>query len=83
MPSLAKKERTILTVQEKKMEKENRKKGFEPFEYDEEGQPYQGKMGDGLSSYGAPNIYHECLSVREVFGRVYDEIERSQEIRYL
>ena len=43
VPSLAKKERTILTVQEKKMEKESRKKGFEPFEYDEEGHPIKAR----------------------------------------
>lgn len=43
VPSLAKKERTILTVQEKKMEKERRKKGFESFEYDEEGHPIKAR----------------------------------------
>lgn len=43
VPSLAKKERTILTVQEKKMEKERRKKGFESFEYDEEGRPIKAR----------------------------------------
>ena len=39
VPSLAKKERTILTLPEKKMEKEAREKGQEPFEYDKEGHP--------------------------------------------
>ena len=39
VPSLAKKERTILTLPEKKMEKEAREKGLEPFEYDKEGFP--------------------------------------------
>ena len=39
VPSLAKKERTILTVQEKNTEKESRKKGLESFEYDDEGFP--------------------------------------------
>ena len=43
VPSLAKKERTILTVLEKKTEKESRKKGFEPFEYDEEGHPIKAR----------------------------------------
>ena len=43
VPSLAKKERTILTLQEKKMEEESRKKGFEPFEYDEEGHPIKAR----------------------------------------
>lgn len=39
VPSLAKKERTILTVLEKKIELRSRKKGIEPFEYDDEGFP--------------------------------------------
>lgn len=39
VPSLAKKERTILTLPEKRMEKEAREKGLEPFEYDKEGYP--------------------------------------------
>lgn len=39
VPSLAKKERTILTVLEKRIEEEGRKKGIEPFEYDDEGFP--------------------------------------------
>ncbi len=43
MPSLAKKERTILTVQEKNIEKESRKKGLEPFEYDDEGYPIKAR----------------------------------------
>ena len=43
VPSLAKKERTIITVLEKKTEKESRKKGFEPFEYDEEGHPIKAR----------------------------------------
>lgn len=43
VPSLAKKERTILTVLEKKIEKEGRKKGLEPFEYDKEGNPIKSR----------------------------------------
>lgn len=39
VPTLAKKERTILTLTERRMEKEARAKGYEPFEYDEEGFP--------------------------------------------
>ena len=39
VPSLAKKERTVLTLPEKRVEEEARKKGFEPFEYDEQGFP--------------------------------------------
>ena len=39
VPSLAKKERTFLTLPERKMEEDARKKGIEPFEYDEEGYP--------------------------------------------
>ena len=39
VPSLAKKERTILTVPEKNAEKEARNKGLEIFDYDEEGHP--------------------------------------------
>lgn len=39
VPSLAKKERTLLTLPERRMETEARKKGEEPFEYDEEGYP--------------------------------------------
>lgn len=39
VPSLAKKERTILTILEKKIESEGRKKGIKPFEYDKEGYP--------------------------------------------
>ena len=41
--SLAKKERTILTVLERKMEIEARKKGQEPFEYDEQGYPIKAR----------------------------------------
>ena len=43
VPSLAKKERTILTVLEKKIEKEYREKGLEHFEYDEEGHPIKAR----------------------------------------
>ena len=43
VPSLAKKERTILTVPEKILEKESRKKGIEPFEYDEDGYPVKAR----------------------------------------
>lgn len=43
VPSLAKKERTILTVLEKKIEIEGRKKGVEPFEYDDEGFPIKAR----------------------------------------
>ena len=39
VPSLARKERTILTVLEKKIEAREREKGIETFEYDEEGYP--------------------------------------------
>ena len=39
VPSLAKKERTVLTLPEKRLEKEAQKKGLKPFEYDEQGFP--------------------------------------------
>lgn len=39
VPSLAKKERTLLTLTEKRMEEKARKKGQELFEYDDEGFP--------------------------------------------
>jgi len=39
VPSLAKKERTLLTLPEKRMEEKARKKGEELFEYDDEGYP--------------------------------------------
>lgn len=39
VPSLARKERTILTVLEKKIEAKGREKGIETFEYDDEGYP--------------------------------------------
>ena len=39
VPSLAKKERTILTLPERKMEAEAKKKGLKPFEYDAQGYP--------------------------------------------
>ncbi len=43
VPSLAKKERTMLTLQERRMEKEARKKGEEPFEYDDHGFPIKSR----------------------------------------
>lgn len=43
VPSLAKKERTLLTLQERRMEEDARKKGLEPFEYDEEGYPVKAR----------------------------------------
>lgn len=39
VPSLAKKERTLLTLPERKAEEEARKKGIQMFDYDEEGYP--------------------------------------------
>ena len=39
VPSLAKKERTMLTLLERRIEAKARKKGIEPFEYDPEGYP--------------------------------------------
>lgn len=39
VPSLAKKERTFLTLPERRIEEEARKKGLKPFEYDSEGYP--------------------------------------------
>ena len=39
VPSLAKKERTVLTLPEKRLEKEAQKKGLKPFEYDKQGFP--------------------------------------------
>ena len=39
VPSLAKKDRTILTLTERRMAEDARKKGYEIFEYDEEGYP--------------------------------------------
>lgn len=43
VPSLAKKERTILTLPEKRMEEEAKKKGKELFEYDEDGFPIKAR----------------------------------------
>ena len=43
VPSLAKKERTILTLPEKRMEEEAKKKGKTLFEYDEEGIPIKAR----------------------------------------
>ncbi|MBO7562952.1 MAG: tyrosine-type recombinase/integrase [Bacteroidales bacterium] len=43
VPSLAKKERTILTLPEKRMAEKARKKGEELFEYDEEGHPIKAR----------------------------------------
>ena len=43
VPTLAKKERTMLTLSERRIEEEARKKGLEPFEYDEEGFPIKAR----------------------------------------
>lgn len=43
VPSLAKKERTLLTLPERRIEEEARKKGLEPFEYDDEGFPIKAR----------------------------------------
>lgn len=43
VPSLAKKERTILTLPEKRMEQAARKKGNELFDYDEQGYPIKAR----------------------------------------
>jgi integrase len=43
VPSLAKKERTLLTLPEKRMEENARKKGQELFEYDDEGFPIKAR----------------------------------------
>ena len=43
VPSLAKEERTILTLPEKRMEEEARRKGGELFKYDKEGFPIKAR----------------------------------------
>ena len=43
VPSLAKKERTLLTLPERRLEEDARKKGFEPFEYNREGYPVKAR----------------------------------------
>lgn len=43
VPTLAKKTRTLLTLTERRAEEESRKKGFEMFDYDEEGNPVKSR----------------------------------------
>lgn len=56
IPSLAKKERTMLTLSERRLEEKARKKGEEPFEYDMEGVPIKARW-EMVSLYTARRTF--------------------------